>query len=276
MECLTVNSIRHIIGLQWNLKVKDILPDSTAQEGYNPFDVPEKTIRSALCRIKGMEDSIFHLELTSQLNVLAKGHRRWSYQLIYAFAVVKDRAFLVKETNKLKFLDLLKLDHLDSVEEVSFHCMVLVGPPAADSTSADPDLADNNEGLAAEGQVCACLEVVRHPDCKFDGEIPEFTVDKAKELITKESTNSVLKVLAMEYLIKSIKVENVSSILKFAIDQDLKVLQKQCSEFLCGCTIRRNNLSYSSLSDSVSDESESNDIYPNNYLDDVAHVIFMN
>ncbi|GBM73400.1 hypothetical protein AVEN_163200-1 [Araneus ventricosus] len=252
MECLKINSIRNIIGLHWNLKVKDISPESTSEEGDNPSEVPEETIGSIQCRIKGMDGLIFSLELTNQLNVLAKGQSRGSYQIIYAFAVVKDRAFLVKGSDNLKFLGSLKRDHLDSVEEVTFHCLVLVGTPVADSTSAMPDLADNNEVLPTEGQVCAYLEGIGYPDSKFDGEIPDFTVYKAKELISNEVTNSVLKVLAMEYLVKSVKAENVTDILKIAIDQDLKVLQKQCSEFLRECTI----LSVQNDNFSLSTESE--------------------
>ncbi|GBM73398.1 hypothetical protein AVEN_163199-1 [Araneus ventricosus] len=254
MECLTVTSIRNIIGLQWNLKVKDIvkdiLPDSSSEEGDNSSEVPEETIGSIQCRTKGMDGLIFSLELTSQLNVLAKGQSRGSYQIIYAFAVVKDRAFLVKGNDNLKFLGILKRDHLDSVEEVTFHCLVLVGTPVADSVQ---DLADNNEVLPTQGQVRADLQGIGHPDSKFDGEIPEFTVDKAKHLISEEDTNSVLKVLAMEYLIKNIKVDNVSDILKIAVDQDLKVLMKQCSEFLSECIIRHCKASSSTSIDSSSD-----------------------
>ncbi|CAL1282824.1 unnamed protein product [Larinioides sclopetarius] len=253
MESLTANSIRQVICLQWNVKVKEFLPDSTSQDDYNPFNVPEKTIRNADCRIKGME-------FASSLNVLIQGLYRWSSQLTYAFAIVNDRAFLVMETNKLKFLDFLKLEHLDSVEKVTFHFQVLVTQLSADSISAEPDLADNKERPPVEGLEYADGEDICHRDGKFDGEIPEFTIDKAKELITKESTNNVLRVLAMEYLMKNIKAENVSGILKVAIDKDLKILQKQCSEFLSGCTIRPNNLYESSLSDSNSDELDSDDI----------------
>ncbi|GBN05672.1 hypothetical protein AVEN_19196-1, partial [Araneus ventricosus] len=171
-------------------------------------------------------------------------------QLIYAFAVLNGRAFLVKNSDKLGFLSFIQLDHLDSVEEVTFHCMVLVTPPAADSTSAVPDLADNNEVLPTEGQACADLKGIGHPHRKFDGEIPDFTVDKAKELISNEGTSSVLKVLAMEYLIESIRVKNVTDILKIAVDQDLKVLQKHCFEFLRKCTIQNDNFSSSTTSDS--------------------------
>ncbi|CAL1282830.1 unnamed protein product [Larinioides sclopetarius] len=238
MTSLTLNFIRHMIDLQWNVKVKDILPDSTSKEENNPLEVCEKTIRSSPFRVKSIEDLIFHCELTSKLNVLIKGRSGGSYQLIYVFAIVKDRAFSVKKSDSLKFLDKLKLKHLDSAEEVAFHCLVLVKLPVVQRTSADSNLADINERLPAEELVVVDLEVIQQfVPCKFDGEIPEFTIDKAKEFISKEGTNGILKVLAMEYLAKSIKAENVADILKIAIDQNLKVLQKQCSDFLKKCTI---------------------------------------
>lgn len=240
MECLTINSIRPVIGLQWNLKVKDILPDSTSEE----CNKPQKTIRSSLCRIKGMEGLFFYLELNSQLNMLVKGHDGWSFQFMYAFAVVNERAFLVEETKKLKFLDFLTLSHLDSAEEVSFYCMVSAGPLTADSTSGQdrkdqPDMGKINGGLPSEVQVCADFEDIVYLHGKFNGHIPKFTINKAEELVTNGEANSVLKVLAVEYLIKSIEDENVSEILNIAIEQDLKVLQKRCSGFLSGCVIKK-------------------------------------
>ncbi|CAL1282829.1 unnamed protein product [Larinioides sclopetarius] len=244
MGCLTVNSIRKYIGLQWNLKVKDFLPellqDTTSENSDSLLEIPEKTIGKIQCRIKSLDNLIFSLELTSELNLFVKGHRSWSYEIIYAFAVVKDRAFLVKYYDKIQFLLNLKLSHLDSAEEVTFHCMILVGPPLVDLNPAEADLGNDE---AIEGPVCVKVEEIEHPLCKFDGEIPDFTIDNATELIANESTNSVLKILAMEYLMKNTEADNVSNILKIAVDEDLKSLMKHCSEFLSECIIRRSRKS---------------------------------
>ncbi|GBM82732.1 hypothetical protein AVEN_183171-1 [Araneus ventricosus] len=232
-----ISSIRHNIGFQWNLKVKEILMCSFST-GFGTL----VEIQSSTYRLKDIKDLFFSLVLYNfpRPDILVKGNRKWSLQLTYAFAVVKERAFLVGKFKKLEFLDFLQLDRVDSEEVVEFHCMIsaqsiLISDFAGPQKAMEP-MTTEQRHVDYEYILCSKFD---EWNSKFDGEIPDFTVDYAEKLIIDKTANRILKILAMEYLMKNLSAQNVSRILKVAVDEGITVLQKQCADFLISkCTVK--------------------------------------
>ncbi|GBM82727.1 hypothetical protein AVEN_183167-1 [Araneus ventricosus] len=232
MESTGISSVRHNIAFQWNLKKKEISRHSFQDHRIEP----ERLVRSNTYRLKDIKDMFFFLELDDHSWLYIKGHSRWSFQLTYAFAVVKDRAFSVKRFKKLEFLKRLDLSYLGGEEEIAYHCMILA-QPAVVSKGAEPDLQDIDDEKLKQRYVE--FEGTVDSDHRFDGEIPDFTVDMAKQMMPKyKNTNRVLKILALEYLMKNLTAQNLSGVLEIAVDEGITVLQKQCVDFLTSkCTV---------------------------------------
>ncbi|GBN23705.1 hypothetical protein AVEN_113203-1 [Araneus ventricosus] len=228
-----VTSVSYSFVLKWTLKAKQ-LKDLGNSSGAS-------VIRSDLYQLKTTKNLRFYLEIEKPKKfngdwATVKGSKMWSFKLAYAFSFSKDKAFKLKESPKLSFLDWFATNHVLDEENVTIHCVVVALPvhPAPSVKEDDLFLMKCQNSVDFEDMPNFTLPSGYTNEMVIEfirqGELPDLTVGKAIEIIgqTKVHNCEVLKILCAEYLMNNITPQNFRQISRAAMDYALPLLERKC------------------------------------------------
>ncbi|GBN23707.1 hypothetical protein AVEN_113205-1 [Araneus ventricosus] len=227
-----VTSVSYSFVLKWTLKAKAL------NELYKNSGATG--VRSDLYQFKTAKDLRFYLEIDNDIldgfSIYIKGSKMWSFELVYAFLVSKERACGLETSHRLSFLNSYSPTHVSDEEDVAIHCVVNACParPASSAKKVDLSLMECQNTVNFEG-----VEDITYPsnytnemviDFIRKGDIPNFNIDQAIKIIseTNEHKCETLRILSLEYLMNNITAQSIRKISKAAIDFGLPVLERKC------------------------------------------------
>ncbi|GBN23698.1 hypothetical protein AVEN_113198-1 [Araneus ventricosus] len=250
----SVASVSYNFVLKWSLKGKKL--KDLRQESSNL-----SVIRSDMYQFKSAKDLGFYLEIAKSsyaYNINIKGSKTWSFELVYAFLVSKERAFQLKASPQLSFLSsfydliygvMVYSRFLPDEEDVTVHCVVIADPvhQAPSTKEDDLSLKEGQNIVDIEGRPMFALPESYTNKMVIDfirrGDVPNLDIDKAIQIIreTKEHKCEVLKILCVEYLMGNITTKSIRQISRAAIDIGLPVLERSCMEKIADGSIQTND-----------------------------------
>ncbi|CAL1284282.1 unnamed protein product [Larinioides sclopetarius] len=222
--------------LSWTLRGKEF--KSLSRDIKNP-----EVIRSDLYQFKNDPELRFFLELgwsryCEKFNISIKGSKMWSFELAYAFLVIKEKAFTLKASPQLSFLTPCSRRIFSDEDNVPIHCVVIADPvhPAPSAEQDDVCLMEDQNIINIEGRSDITLPEDYSSEMVINfirrGKVPDIDVKKAIQIIreTSEHKCEILKIICVEYLMRNITAESVREISRAAIDYQLPVLERTCME----------------------------------------------
>ncbi|GBN36322.1 hypothetical protein AVEN_98356-1 [Araneus ventricosus] len=229
-----VVSFSYTFVLKWTLKGKKFSDLRSSKDA-------EDVIRSDLYQFKTAKDLHFYLEISKPSydnNARIKGSEMWSFKLVYAFLIVKDRAYQLKKSDQLSFLSLYYASSDADEEDVAVHFLVNACPvhPAPTAKEDEVILQKDQKMVDIESMPnftipsdCTNQIVI---DFILRGDIPNFEHYMAIEIIeeSKKHMCEVLKILCTEYLMNNITADRLRRILQAAVKNDLRLLERKCVE----------------------------------------------